>query len=109
MSIDFNNKLNFALGFNRTSAFPLDANSYFDSYTDAVAAAAGAAVVGSSDSAYYIGQLIIVKDENNFGLYQISANKTLVKFGQASSEADLQSQLNALAERVDGLNTSKAG
>ena len=102
-------KLNFAVGFNRTSAFPLDANSYFESYTDAVAAAAHAAVVGSSDSAYYIGQLIIVKDENNFGLYQIGANKTLVKFGQASSEADLQSQLNALAARVDGLDTSKAG
>lgn len=102
-------KLNFAVGFNRTSAFPLDANSYFENYTDAVAAAAGAAEVGSSDSAYYIGQLIIVKDENNFGLYQIGATKTLVKFGQASSEADLLSQLNALAERVDGLDTSKAG
>ena len=102
-------KLNFAVGFNRTSAFPLDANSYFESYTDAQAAAASAAVVGSSKSAYYIGQLIIVKDENNFGLYQISATKTLVKFGQASSEADLQSQLNALVARVDGLDTSKAG
>ena len=102
-------KLNFSVGFNRTSAFPLDANSYFESYSAAQAAAASAAVVGSSDSAYYIGQLIIVKDENNFGLYQISANKTLVKFGQASSEADLQSQLNALAARVDGLDTSKAG
>lgn len=108
MSMDFG-KLNFAVGFNRTSAFPLDANSYFENYTDAVAAAAGAAEVGSSDSAYYIGQLIIVKDENNFGLYQISATKTLVKFGQASSAEDLQSQLNALAARVDGLDTSKAG
>ena len=102
-------KLNFAVGFNRTSAFPLDANSYFDSYTDAVAAAASATVVGSSDSAYYIGQLIIVNESGHFGLYQISATKTLVKFGQASSEADLQSQLNALAERVNGLDTSKAG
>ena len=108
MSMDFG-KLNFAVGFNRTSAFPLDANSYFESYSAAQAAAASAAEVGSSDSAYYIGQLIIVKDENNFGLYQISATKTLVKFGQASSEADLQSQLNALAARVDGLDTSKAG
>ncbi len=78
-------KLNFAVGFNRTSAFPLDANSYFESYTDAVAAAAGAATVGSSDSAYYIGQLIIVNESGKFGLYQIGADKTLVKFGQASS------------------------
>lgn len=84
MAMDFG-KLNFAVGFNRTSAFPLDANSYFESYTDAVAAAAGAAVVGSSDSAYYIGQLIIVNESGKFGLYQIGADKTLVKFGQASS------------------------
>ena len=108
MSMDFG-KLNFAVGFNRTSAFPLDANSYFESYSAAQTAAAGAATVGSSDSAYYIGQLIIVNESGKFGLYQIGADKTLVKFGQASSEADLQSQLNALAARVDGLDTSKAG
>ena len=101
-------KLNFAVGFNRTSAFPLDANSYFESYTDAVAAAASAAVVGSSDSAYYIGQLIIVNESGKFGLYQIGANKTLVKFGQASSADDLKSQLDALAATVEGLNASKA-
>ena len=45
MSMDFG-KLNFAVGFNRTSAFPLDANSYFENYNDAVTAAAGAAEVG---------------------------------------------------------------
>ena len=107
MSMDFG-KLNFAVGFNRTSAFPLDANSYFESYTDAVAAAAGAAVVGSSDSAYYIGQLIIVNESGKFGLYQIGTDKTLVKFGQASSADDLKSQLDALKARVDGLDNSKA-
>lgn len=101
-------KLNFAVGFNRTSAFPLDANSYFESYTDAVAAAAHAAVVGSSDSAYYIGQLIIVNELGKFGLYQIGADNTLVKFGQASSADDLKSQLDALKARVDGLDNSKA-
>lgn len=107
MSMDFG-KLNFAVGFNRTSAFPLDANSYFESYTDAVAAAAHAAVVGSSDSAYYIGQLIIVNELGKFGLYQIGADNTLVKFGQASSADDLKSQLDALKARVDGLDNSKA-
>ena len=101
-------KLNFAVGFNRTSAFPLDANSYFENYEEAVTAAAGAAVVGSSDSAYYIGQLIIVNESGNFGLYQISADKTLIKFGQASSADDLKSQLDKLAKTVEGLNASKA-
>ena len=99
MAMNFG-KLNFAVGFNRTSAFPLDANSYFENYEEAVTAAAGAAVVGSSDSAYYIGQLIIVNESGNFGLYQISADKTLIKFGQASSADDLKSQLDKLAKTL---------
>ena len=47
MAMEFG-KLNFAVGFNRTSAFPLDANSYFEDLASAQAAAAGAAEVGSS-------------------------------------------------------------
>ena len=99
MAMDFG-KLNFAVGFNRTSAFPLDANSYFETYADAVAAAAGAAEVGSADSAYYIGQLLIVKDtEVGVGLYQINAGKTLTKFGQASSADELAEKVSALETR----------
>lgn len=103
MSMEFG-KLNFAVGFNRTSAFPLDANSYFESYNDAVTAAAGAAEVGSSDSAYYVGQLIIVKDTTKgVGLYQIGADKTLVKFGQASSADELSNDLKTLKGRFNNL------
>lgn len=99
MSMDFG-KLNFAVGFNRTSAFPLDANSYFENYNDAVTAAAGAAEVGSADSAYYIGQLLIVKDTTvGVGLYQINAGKTLTKFGQASSADELAEKVSALEAR----------
>lgn len=103
MAMNFG-KLNFAVGFNRTSAFPLDANSYFENYNDAVAAAAGAAEVGSSDSAYYVGQLIIVKDTTKgVGLYQIGADKTLVKFGQASSADELTTDLATLKGRFNNL------
>lgn len=99
MAMDFG-KLNFAVGFNRTSAFPLDANSYFESYDEAVTAAAGAAEVGSADSAYYIGQVIIVKDAAvGVGLYQINAGKTLTKFGQASSADELATKVSALEAR----------
>lgn len=99
MALDFG-KLNFAVGFNRTSAFPLDANSYFESLELATTAAAGAAEVGSADSAYYIGQLIIVKDTTaGVGLYQITADKKLVKFGQASSADELASAVSALQTR----------
>lgn len=103
MAMDFG-KLNFAVGFNRTSAFPLDANSYFETYADAEAAAAGAAVVGSADSAYYIGQLLIVKDPTvGVGLYQINAGKTLTKFGQASSAHELAEKISALETRCTNI------
>ena len=99
MAMEFG-KLNFAVGFNRTSAFPLDANSYFEDYDSAVAAAAGAAEVGSADSAYYIGQIIIVKDATKgVGLYQINAAKELIKFGQASSADELAEAVSALQTR----------
>ena len=99
MAMEFG-KLNFAVGFNRTSAFPLDANSYFEDYDSAVAAAAGAAEVGSADSAYYIGQVIIVKDATKgVGLYQINAAKQLIKFGQASSADELAEAVSALQTR----------
>lgn len=103
MAMNFG-KLNFAVGFNRTSAFPLDANSYFENYDAAVTAAAGAAEVGSADSAYYVGQLIIVKDTTKgVGLYQIGADKKLVKFGQASSADELTNDLNTLKGRFNNL------
>ena len=103
MAMNFG-KLNFAVGFNRTSAFPLDANSYFENYDTAVTAAAGAAEVGSADSAYYVGQLIIVKDTTKgVGLYQIGADKKLVKFGQASSADELTADLTTLKGRFNNL------
>ena len=112
MAIDFG-KLNFAVGFNRTSAFPLDANSYFENYDLAVQAAQGAAEVGSSDSAYYIGQLLILNDKTptsesytnkGIGLYQITAAKTLIKFGQASSADELGERVSALEGQVTTIN-----
>ena len=103
MAMNFG-KLNFAVGFNRTSAFPLDANSYFENYDLADQAAKGATEVGKSDSAYYIGQLIIVKDiDKGVGLYQIGADKTLVKFGQASSADELVTDLSTLKGRFNNL------
>lgn len=103
MAMNFG-KMNFAVGFNRQSAFPLDANSYFEDYQAALAAAKTAAEVGSADSAYYIGQLIIVKDgTKGVGLYQISATKELIKFGQASSADELTEKVNALETRAQNI------
>ena len=108
--IDFG-KLNFAVGFNRTSAFPLDANSYFEDYNEALTAAAGAAEVGSANSAFYIGQIIIVNDKSTakkgLGLYQITgiAGKgTLTKFGQATSADELGERLSEVEKSITTIN-----
>lgn len=111
MAMEFG-KLNFAVGFNRTSAFPLDANSYFESYAAAAAAVKGAAEVGSSDSAYYLGQLIIVNDKTEdaskgIGLYQITGiagNATLTPFGKATTADELGQQVTALQGQVTEIN-----
>lgn len=110
MAMDFG-KLNFAVGFNRTSAFPLDANSYFEDYNAAVEAVAGAAEVGSADSAYYIGQIIIINDKSaankGLGLYQITGTAgagTLTKFGQATSADELGERLTAVEGQISTIN-----
>lgn len=100
MSTEFG-KLNFAVGFNRTSAFPLDANSYFEDLAAAKEAVKGACEVGSSDSAYYFGQLIIVKTATGVSLYQIKNDGTLKEFGEASSAEDV-------AKRVEVLESENA-
>ena len=111
MAMEFG-KLNFAVGFNRTSAFPLDANSYFESYAAAEAAVRGAAEVGSSDSAYYLGQLIIVNDKTadaskGIGLYQITGvagSATLTPFGKATTADELGQQVTALQGQITTIN-----
>ena len=99
MAMEFG-KLNFAVGFNRTSAFVLDANSYFEDLASAEAAAATACEVGSADSAYYFGQLIIVKTASTVGLYQITNDKKLKEFGAATSAEDLLKRVEALESKA---------
>lgn len=109
--IDFG-KLNFAVGFNRTSAFPLEANSYFEDYNEAAAAALTAVEVGSSDSAFYFGQIIIINDKNpetnkGLGLYQITGTAgagTLTKFGQATSADELGERLSKVEGQINIIN-----
>lgn len=80
MSMDFG-KLDFAVSFNRLTAFPLDAKSYFETYAAAVAAAATAEGAGSSNTTYFFGQTIAVVENNVATLYIIQPNKTLKQVG----------------------------
>ena len=111
MAMDFG-KLNFAVSFKTTSAFPLEANSYFEDLAAAQAAAATAVPAGSADSVYYIGQLIIVTSGGVSDLYQINGtvgNTSLNKFGSASSAEELKDDLDTLKARynllVDALSS----
>ena len=80
MSLDFG-KLNFSVSFNPTSAFPLDARSYFESLDTAKAAAATAEEAGSSTTTYYFGQTIAVVESGTAKLYTIQPDKQLAEVG----------------------------
>ena len=79
-------KLNFSVSFNRTSAFPIEANGYFETLEEAQAAAATAVEVGSAESTYYIGQTLTVVTEGNAKNYIIQPDKTLLEVGSGSTE-----------------------
>ena len=75
-------KLDWAMPFQRTGAFPLDRSSIFSSLADATKYAAGAGddergLGGTS----YVGQTIAVYDNETVTLYIIEANRTLKKVG----------------------------
>lgn len=80
MAMDFG-KLDFAVSFNRQTAFPLDAKSYFESLTSANAAAATAQEAGSKETTYYYGQQIAVVESGVATLYVIQPDKTLKEVG----------------------------
>lgn len=96
MSVDFG-KLNFSVSFNPTSAFPLDARSYFESYDLAVAAAATADEAGSSTTTYYYGQTVAVVEGGVATLYTIQPDKTLSEVG-----AKVEINENVFAHTADG-------
>lgn len=60
-----------AIAFDRATAFPLDANAYFESLVSAKAAVKSAEEVGSKLTAYYFGQQIAVVENDIATLYII--------------------------------------
>lgn len=96
MALDFG-KLDFSVSFNRLTAFPLDAKSYFESYESANAAAATADYAGSDKSAYYFGQVVAVVENSEAKLYVIQPDKTLKEAG-----ASVKFNENAFAQLEDG-------
>lgn len=89
--------LDFAVAFNRQTAFPLDAKSYFESLELATAAAASAQEAGSSETTYYYGQTIAVVANSKATLYVIQPDKTLKEVG-----GNIAINKNVFAKDEDG-------
>lgn len=78
-------KLNFSVSFKPTSAFPLDSRYYFSSLEQAQLAAQQAVPIGSADGSYYIGQNLVVVQNDDAKLYLITPGKTLKEVAGGSS------------------------
>ena len=74
-------KLNLPVSLNPTSAFPLDARTYFTSYEDAEKAAASAKEAGSTDTVYFYGQELIVHENGTSTRYTIQSDNSLIETG----------------------------
>lgn len=106
MSMDFG-KLNFSTSFKPTSAFPLNANCYFESYAQAVAAASTAEEVGSSNTVYYYGQEIVVVENNVAKLYVIQPDKTLKEVTISADDNSITIENGVV--KITGIDSAEAG
>lgn len=105
MSMNFG-KLNRAVAFNPTSAFPLDARSYFESYDAAVAAALAAVEAGSTDGTYYFGQTVVVVENQVAKLYLIQPDHSLAPVTGSGGSTQIEVDSNQF-EFVNGKLTIK--
>ena len=105
MALDFG-KLNFSTSFNPTSAFPIDARSYFESLEKAQEAAATAEAAGSSNTTYYFGQILTVNEGGAVAAYQITNAKALQKLASTTSSGDLAGDVATLQSKVGALETA---
>jgi hypothetical protein len=97
MSLDFG-RVNRSVAFYRTTAFPLDARAYFESYKDAEAAAKRAEAMGSTNTSYYYGMKLLVYEDGVSTWYQISTDKKLIP------EANTTSHLPQIVETEAEMN-----
>ena len=109
---NFNGKLDWAMPFQRTGKFPLDRSCMFSSYNDAVLYASGGADTRGLGGTSYVGQLIVVFENDVVTVYKINADRTIEALtsesGVNADVLDLQNQLNAeikaRKEAIDALD-----
>lgn len=96
-------KLNFSTSFNPTSAFPIDARTYFESLVSAQEAAATAEEAGSANTTYYYGQILVVNEGGSVAAYQITPAKALQKLASTTASGDLAHDVLELQGKVSAL------
>lgn len=108
----FASKLDWAMPFQRTGAFPLDRTNMFSSYADAVKYAKG----DSSDpdsrglqGTSYIGQIISVYENDIVTVYKITADRTLSEVGTATNGDDKSIVLSDGLLKLYGFDTATEG
>ena len=95
-------KLDFAVAFNRQTAYPLDGNAYFESKATADAAIENAKAAGSSSSQYYYGQLITVYENGAAKVYQIQKqNDNKAILAEIGGKVDLDGQVTGPNSATD--------
>lgn len=81
------NSIDRAAAINPKSAFPLDARSYFENKTleEVTEIIKGAKEAGSTESVYYIGQIITIVNNGISNAYQITPNDISSTTGEVQS------------------------
>lgn len=108
---NFASKLDWAMPFQRTGGFPLDRTNLFDSYDDAVLYATKGADSRGLSGTSYVGQIIVVYENDSVSAYIITANRSLSKLASTTASGDLagdvvtlQTKVSDLTETVDQLS-----
>ena len=103
---NFASKLDWAMPFQRTGAFPLDRSNLFETLADAQLYAQGGADKRGLGGTSYIGQMIVVYENDVVTAYIINADRSLKEMAStASVGSDVQSVLDALNEHKKAYDT----
>ena len=108
MSLNFG-KINRSAAFNPTTAFPLDARCYFESYDLAAAAAASAKPAGDTTTTYYHGLTLVVVENNIATLYVIQPDGTLAETGSKIEINEKAFEFNNGKLGLKGFSSAIAG
>ena len=94
---NFASKLDWAMPFQRTGAFPLDRSNLFESLADAQLYAQGGADKRGLGGTSYVGQMIVVYENDAITAYIINADRSLKEMASTASDgSSVQSVLDAL-------------